>query len=383
MKKVITILALALTTTVTFAQDTPLEITGSADLYYKYDFSENKENIKTSFATDQNSVSLGMIDIALKKKTGKTSFVGEVSFGPRGAGQSILDAGDNGQSFHIQNLYAAYAASDKLTLTAGYMGTFIGYEVISPLANLNYSTSYLFTNGPFQNAGVKANYAISSKIGLMVGLFNDGWNKYQADADLGLNNIGAQLTLTPVEGLTAYINYLSGSAKGTVLDLTGSYQVTEKFKLGFNVADFSGTKDGIVLTPAVEEVLARPALVSDGVTYFPAVTAVSAVPAIFGTEGYTGFALYPSYAFNDKFSLALRAENFKTKSESPTFSSVAAGKSVTAFTLSANLKSGGLTFIPEFRMDSGSEKMFEVDSISKLPTQKSASQVTLAVVYGF
>jgi hypothetical protein len=70
-------------------------------------------------------------------------------------------------SFHIQNLYATYAATDKLSFTAGYMGTFIGYEVISPLANFHYSTSYLFTNGPFQNAGVKLN-SISDKIGIMV-----------------------------------------------------------------------------------------------------------------------------------------------------------------------------------------------------------------------
>jgi hypothetical protein len=63
-------------------QDTPLEISGSADVYYKYDFAK-KENIGTSFATDQNSVSLGMLDIALKKTTGKASFVGEISFGPR------------------------------------------------------------------------------------------------------------------------------------------------------------------------------------------------------------------------------------------------------------------------------------------------------------
>jgi hypothetical protein len=34
-----------------------------------------RENIGTSFATDQNSVSLGL-DIALKKTTGKASFVG-------------------------------------------------------------------------------------------------------------------------------------------------------------------------------------------------------------------------------------------------------------------------------------------------------------------
>ena len=345
MKKVITILALALTTSVAFAQDTPLEISGSGDLYYKYDFSEASQ-LGTSFATDQNSVSLGMIDIALKKKTGKTSFVGEVAFGPRGAQQSIPDSDgtyDNvSNSFHIQNLYAAYAATDKLTLTAGYMGTFIGYEVISPLGNLNYSTSYLFTNGPFQNAGIKANYAISSKVGLMVGMFNDGWNKYQADADLGLNNIGAQLTVTPFEGLTAYINYLQGSASGTVLDLTGSYQVSEKFKLGFNAADYAGPADD---------------------------------------TGYTGFALYPSYAVSSNFSLGLRAENFKAKKmNTSALSGVVGDESVTAFTLSANLKSGGLTFIPEFRMDSGSSDMF---SDSDMMATKSASQVSLAVVYGF
>lgn len=346
MKKVIAILAVALTTSLTYAQDTPLEISGSGDLYYKYDFAKTS-NIGTSFATDQNSVSLGMIDIALKKKTGKASFVGEVSFGPRGAGQSIPDVG--GQSFHIQNLYAAYAATDKLTLTAGYMGTFVGYEVISPLSNLNYSTAYLFTNGPFQNAGVKATYAFSSKVSLMAGLFNDKWNFYQADPTLGLNAFGAQLSLAPVEGLSAYINYLSGSESGTVLDLTAAYQISSKFKLGLNVADFSGKIDD---------------------------------------TGYTGFALYPSYAFTDKFSLAVRAENFKVKKMSDYTSTTpgvlgtgpAGDESVTAFTLSANLKSGGLTFIPEFRMDSGSKEMF-VDS--KALATKSASQVTFAVVYGF
>jgi hypothetical protein len=346
MKKTLLILALALTTSATFAQDapaaaesTPLEISGSGDLYYKYDLSKNP-NIGTSFATDQNSVSLGMIDIALKKKSGKASFVGEVSFGPRGAGQSIPDVG--GQSFHIQNLYASYAASEKLTLTAGYMSTFVGYEVISPLGNLNYSTSYLFTNGPFQNAGVKANYAFTSKVGLMVGLFNDQWNVYQADSSLGLNAFGAQLSLSPVEGLNAYINYLDGSASGTIIDLTATYQITEKFKLGINAADYSGVADD---------------------------------------TGFTGFALYPSYAVSKTFGLALRAENFSAKKgNTSALSGVVADESVTALTLSANLKSGNLTFIPEFRLDNGSEEFF-VDS-DGLGT-KSASQVSLAVVYGF
>ncbi|BDB54928.1 hypothetical protein GENT5_12330 [Flavobacterium ammoniigenes] len=329
MKKVIATLAVVLTSTFAFAQDTPLEISGSADAYWKYDFAKTA-NIPTSFATDHNSVSLGMIDVVLKKKTGKTSFVGEVSFGPRGAGQSIPDV--DGQSFHIQNLYATYAASDKLSLTAGYMGTFVGYEVISPLANFHYSTSYLFTTGPFQNAGIKANYAVSSKVGLMVGLFNDQWNTYKATPEFGLNAFGAQLTLTPAEGLTAYFNLLTGSESGTIVDLTAAYQVSPKFKLGLNAADFSGVESG---------------------------------------SGYSGIALYPSVAISDSFGLGLRAESFKSKT---------LDTSVSAFTLSANLKSGGLTFIPEIRLDSASEDSFYKSNGN--PT-KSASQFAIAMVYGF
>ncbi|GIZ09956.1 porin [Flavobacterium sp. UMI-01] len=339
MKKVIFILALALTGNMTFAQDTPLEISGSADLYYKYDFAKG-ENIGTSFATDHNSISLGMIDIALKKTTGKASFVGEVSFGPRGQFQSIpnsdntYDEGNGFNSFHIQNLYATYAATDKLSFTAGYMGTFVGYEVISPVANFHYSTSYLFTNGPFQNAGVKVNYAFSDKVGLMVGAFNDQWNSYKADPIKGLNAIGAQLSLAPTEGVSAYINFMDGSESGTIVDLTASFQLSEKFSLGLNTADFSN---------------------GDKI-------------------GYTGVALYPAVAVTENFGLGLRGEYFKFKENS------SVDESYTALTFSANLKAGGLTIIPEFRLDSSSEDVF---AKSNGNATKSASQFAVGVVYGF
>ena len=108
---------------------------------------------------------------------------------------------------------------------------------------------------------------------------------------------------------------------------------------------------------------------------------VADLSGVLKDTAYTGFALYPTYTVSSNFSLVLRAENFKAKKAgSPfgsSFSNVVADESVTAFTLSANLKSGGLTFIPEFRMDNGSAKMFESAK------QKSASQVSLAVVYGF
>jgi hypothetical protein len=164
-------IAFAQEATETTPKSSPLEITGSADGYYKYDFAKT-ENIMTSFATDHGSFSLGMLDITLKKAVGKFSFVGEVSFGPRGQWQSIPNGDEatlnSDNSFHIQNMYGTYSVSDKLSITAGYAGTFIGYEFISPVANFHYSTSYLFTNSPFQNSGVKINYKLSDKFGAMV-----------------------------------------------------------------------------------------------------------------------------------------------------------------------------------------------------------------------
>lgn len=341
----------------------PLEISGSVDAYYKYDFAGMKGgsgNIPTYFNSDNNSVSLGMIDVMLKKTTGKASFVGELSFGPRGQYQSILngDGADN-NSFHIQNLYMSYAFTDKFSLTGGFMGTFIGYEVISPSANFHYSTSYLFGAGPFQNAGIKANYAISDKVGLMVGVFND-WNTYR-DFN-GVSHFGAQLSLSPVEGWTAYLNVLTGHSaaltvadevlgsvtspgseqlgSGTIVDLTTSYQISEAFKLGLNAADYSMPNDNA------------------------------------GGFGYSGVALYPQYAVSESFLIGLRGEYFKSKDEDGV-----EGGSITALTLSANLKAGGLIFIPEVRFD----KTSEADTFFKKSGDftKNASQFSLAAVFTF
>ncbi|MEJ6979577.1 porin [Pedobacter sp. P351] len=344
-KTVLSLIALA---GVSFAnaQDTtstPLSISGSVDTYYKYDFAK-VANIGTSFATDQNSVSLGMIDVALKKTTGKASFVGEVSFGPRGQYQSIPNGdGADGNSFHIQNLYATYAFTDQFSMTAGYMGTFVGYEVISPVGNYNYSTSYLFTNGPFQNAGIKANYALSSKVGVMVGLFNNTWNSYKAHPKLGVNTFGAQISLSPVEGWSAYLNLLTGDQSGTIVDLTTAYQITPMFKLGLNAADFSVGED---------------------------------------LGGYTGVALYPQVSITNGFGLGLRGEYFMSKDDvaGPTYSGVVPSESVVSLTLSGSLKAGGLTFIPEIRLDNGSVSQFMKENGS--PT-KSATQFSLAAVYAF
>jgi hypothetical protein len=323
--------------TVKTTADAPLVIYGSVDTYYKDDFSGHA-NIPTSFASDNNSISIGMIDLGLKKTVGKASFVGELSFGPRGQYQSIPNgdgsAANAGNSFHVQNLYVSYNLTDKFNLTAGYMATFIGYEVISPTGNFNYSTSYLFTSGPFQNAGFKATYAFSDKVSLMAGIFNDNWNVYTSTHDV--STFGAQLMIAPVKGWTAYLNVASGPTSGTIFDLTTAYQITDAFKLGLNGATF---------TPA------------------------------HGGGGYDGVALYPQLAVSKAVTFGLRGEYFEAK---------AIGTNpkthITSVTATANIKAGPLTFIPEIRFDNGKDQIFT--NSDGLPT-KSASQFVLAAVYAF
>lgn len=351
-KVVLTYLVAITFISVSFAQDapqsTPLEISGSGDLYYKYDFSDFKtatgsSNIPTSFGTDQNSVSLGMLNVILKKSAGKASFVGDISFGPRGQYQSIPtgDVNSTGNSFHIQNLYATYKFSDAFSMTAGYMGTFVGYEVISPVGNFNYSTSYLFTNGPFQNAGVKANFTFSDKVGLMVGLFND-WNTFQ-DIN-GVSHVGAQLSLSPAEGWTAYLNVLSGRGgggaatygSGTILDLTTAYQLTDGFKLGLNLADYTLPEDN---------------------------------------GGYSGIALYPQFSISSGFGLGARGEYFSFKDAGGVD-----GSSITSLTLTGNIKAGSLTIMPEIRFDNNDSSPFFNNSLN---ATRSASQFLIGAVYAF
>ncbi len=312
--------------TIKVTSDAPLVISGSVDAYYKYDFSGHS-NIPTYYGSDQNSFSIGMVDLAVKKKVGAASFVGELSFGPRSDASLPVPAN------HIENLYVSYDVSSSFNLTMGYMATFIGYEVISPTGNFNYSTSYLFSAGPFQNAGLKATYTFSPSASLMVGAFNDQWNVYTSTGKI--NTLGAQLMLVPVKNWTAYLNLATGPASGTILDLTTAYQMTDAFKLGLNYATKSGN----------------------------------------GAANYDGIALYPQLAVAKTVTLGLRGEYFEWKAVGTTPSS-----SITALTFTANIKSGPLTFMPELRMDTGKNKIY---TDSNGAATSSATQFLFAAVYAF
>ncbi|HSR39089.1 MAG TPA: outer membrane beta-barrel protein, partial [Phnomibacter sp.] len=133
LQKFVAMAMVCLTTTLSFGQEdstkeeekSPLKITGFADVYYRYDFAKTAANNKTSFTNSHNSFELGMASVKLEKSFGKVGVVADLGFGQRAKEFAYNDAGITQA---IKQLFLTYAASEKLTFTAGSFATHVGYE---------------------------------------------------------------------------------------------------------------------------------------------------------------------------------------------------------------------------------------------------------------
>ena len=326
-----------------------LSISGSVDFYFranfnglnKFEFDENGDELgspqapASSFANDPG-FAIGMANIILGYEGKKVGFVADLVFGPRGEDAVFL----SGSSTNMVNqLYAYYMVNDKVKLTLGNFNTFLGYEVISPVGNFNYSTSYMFSYGPFSHTGIKADF-----------VFNDSWSGMLAimnPTDLtefnpfGLYSVGGQLGYSNHSG-SAYLNVIYGeqapdSEATFQIDLTTGWDVTSAFYLGLNTTYI--TTDG---------------------------------------SGFYGAALYPQIKATENFALGLRAEYFKELEDGgPVYG---ADVRTVDFTLTGKYSVGNLSIKPELRLDSVSENVF-IDK-DLIPSDNLSSFI-LAVVYAF
>lgn len=349
---------------------------GSVDAYYRANLSaKNNPMVSypvpgTSFANG-NGFSLGMINLIGSYDGEKAGMVADLVFGPRGADAVFASPAP----LNIVNqLYVYWNVSDATTLTFGNFNTFLGYEVISPTGNFNYSTSYMFSYGPFSHTGLKADFTLSDKMSLMLGVFNP------TDAtDFSPTNtftLGAQLGYAG-ESSSIYLNLLYGDQDGTLdedvsyengtmssgatfqVDLTAGFDLSETLYLGVNTT-YNTTAAGEMFSgSSIQDV--------DG-----------------DASAFYGFAGYLQVAASDAFKIGLRGEYFGETAFGAGAIGAYDGKgdaSVLAFTLSGNYTVGNLTIIPELRMDNGSEDFTFVNR--SLEESSSLISFLLAAVYSF
>ena len=321
----------------------PLVISGQVDAYFKAN-SNKVSSSKTSY-TNQQGFGLGMANLAISKDNGKIGFVADLMFGARAEETNYYYSGS---PVSIKQLFVTYKPSDKVKFTLGNFMTYVGYELVEASNNLNYSMSYNYTNGPFFHTGLKADFALTDKLGAMVGVFNQTDTKGKLGLidqrlDTKKKMVGGQLSYVD-GGFKIYLNALGGktydSTSTTTLDLTTSYQASEKLGLGFNLLSYSQSKDK-------------------------------------AKGNFLGAAIYANAALASNFVLALRGELFQDK-DGLKYS--ASDNTITAVTLSGNIKIAGFTLIPEIRVDSAKKEIW-VDDKNK--SKKGETSFILAAVYKF
>ena len=330
MKKIIFTLLLASSLIVTGQEKEDkgtFTLSGTVDVYGTTNFTKDSgtPGILIANPENANAFGLGFANTVFAYEKGKAGVVADIAFGPR--------ADDANMAGAINQLYAYYNVNDKLTVTAGQFNTFLGYEVINPSANFNYTVSYLFNAGPFSHTGIKADYAVSEDLSFMLAVTN-GHGIASDDGNLTDDTqLGAQIGYKG-----QYLNFISGavSAGGATdwifLDYTGGFDISDSFYLGLNAAYANSSN---------------------------------------ADEGYQGVALYLQNTFSEKFALGLRPEFF-------TSTTGGVDSNVTAFTLTSNVNlTDNLKFITDLRFDSSDDLIIEASP------EKSTSTLTMAAVYSF
>jgi hypothetical protein len=324
-----------------------ISITGSADAYYRFDFAKTRANNFTSFTNSHNSFALGMASVKFEHKSDKVSAVLDLGFGTRAAEFTYTD---NGLLQAIKQLYISYSPADWIKFTAGSWATHVGYELLDPQLNRNYSMSYLFTNGPFSHTGLKADIT-KGKHGFMLGVSNATDYRMPPDGQINKKYLVAQYSLAAGENVKLYVNYVSGKApdtsKSEQFDAVVTAKLSDKFNIGVN-----GTLTNVHAWDGAKNL---------------------------GGKSWGGAALYLNLDPASWFGLTLRSEYFNDKNYLK-LTMAPAGCNMFANTLSANFKVNSFTIIPELRIDKASQAMFvDKDGAAK----KSAANFLVAAVYSF
>jgi len=329
-----------------------LNITGSVDAYYRYNFQNVKDtnyattNNYTSFTNSHNSFELGMASVKAEYTTGKVTGVVDLGFGRRA---DEFSYNDKGGMTAIKQAYISVAASDKLKFTMGKWATHVGYELVDAYLNRNYSMSYMFSYGPFFHTGLKAEYT-AGNFGFMVGVANP---TDFVTASFAKKWILGQITASAADGkVKAYLNYQGGKSndiwqnKIHQVDLVVTGTLSDKFSVGYN-----GTMQSV-----------KTKAKSSG-------------------DSWWGSAVYLNVDPSKVFGVTLRGEYFDDKKAVSTFSgATGVGTSVFAATLSGNIRIDNLTIIPEFRLDNSKDEIFLKSSGAGV---KSTGSFILAATWHF
>jgi hypothetical protein len=157
-------------------------------------------------------------------------------------------AGASDGAFDILQGFVQYATG-PLTVQAGKFTTLAGAEVIAPTGNTNFSRSLLFYAEPMTHTGVRATYAVTGTLSVIVGV-NNGWNYTKVDYGSKTGELGVAFNPNKYFSLTAQLYAGKDPVYGaqrTLVDTVATFNATSA--LSFVVSYDWGKQETTGATP--------------------------------------------------------------------------------------------------------------------------------------
>jgi Putative beta-barrel porin-2, OmpL-like. bbp2 len=202
-----------------------------------------------------------------------------------GEDMRVLHGAEDGHdnSFDVIQGFVQYATG-PLTVIAGKYVTLAGAEVIAPTGNTQFSRSLLFFAEPLTHTGVRATYAVSDTLNVMIGA-NNGWNTTSTNYGSKTGEFGIGWTPNKMFAVTAqaYVGKAPAyDGTKTLIDFVGTYNATDSLTFVLSY-DWGQQK-------------------TNG-------TIIAGEP----TLKWNGLAAYANYAISDQWRASLRAEYLDDK----------------------------------------------------------------------
>jgi hypothetical protein len=275
-----------------------VELNGFVSTSYSYNFNRPSSGLNDFrvFDFDDGDFKVDVAELVLQKTAahaGQGGFRVDAELGasiPRVSAAAGLfrDSGGSAQDIDLQQAFVSYIVplGRGLRVDVGKFVTPAGCEVIEGYDGYNDEATRSFLFGyaiPFTHTGLRLSYPFSSRVALTVMGMN-GWDNVR-DNNRAKSG-GAQLLVTPVDGLTLSLVYIGGAERSDddadlrqLVDFCASWSLTDWLSVGVN-GDY-GTE--------------------------------AAATAGGGDAVWNGAAGYLKVAVADPFTIALRGEFFQDR----------------------------------------------------------------------
>ena len=324
--------------------------------------SHNTGNTGRQFDTNGNTFSLNSFLLQIAKPVGDSDHYGFTVRLRTGSDASSL-AGSAGE-FAIQEAYATYAATSKLSIVAGRFVTSEGFEGADTVNNPNFSEGLLFwAMEPINHTGIKATYTFNDKVNAMIGVVN-GWN-LTTDNNSQKTLIWQIMTMPTKQIMWSFQGLYGNEQASPVfhadtlsLDTVLTFNPTDKLSLNGQLNWYEQSND-------------------------PNVTALDGGTKV-GTTHASGAGLWASYATTSKFTETVRYEVISDENGSSRFGfgpfgneptpGTGTNQTVQEFTLThKTMLTSNLGTRLEFRHDWSNETPFTRDDGSSVRNQNTIS----------